>query len=265
MAASFSYADSRSITSVYFALFGDACTDAASCSAGAGAISDCGARSRVHATGVGAPFSFITVTTASPMPSWVSTSSRSYDEFGKVDTVAFSALASFGVCARSWCCTREPSCASTSSGTSFGVWVTKKTPTPLDRISRTVCAIASRNAFDASVEQQVRLVEEEHQLRLVHVADLGQVVEQVGQQPHQEGGEQRRPVLQVRQLEQRDDALAVALLHQVGGVELRLAEERLGALVGEPDQRPQDHPGGGRGQPAEVLQVGLALVAGQVL
>jgi len=64
--------------------------------------------------------------------------------------VALSALASLGVCARSWCCTRDPSWASTSSGTSFGVWVTKNTPTPLDRISRTVWAIASRKAFEAS-------------------------------------------------------------------------------------------------------------------
>ncbi len=65
-------------------------------------------------------------------------------------TVALSALASFGVCARSWCWTRDPSWASTASGTSVGLWVTKKTPTPFDRISRTVWAIWSRNAFDAS-------------------------------------------------------------------------------------------------------------------
>jgi hypothetical protein len=41
------------------------------------------------------------------------------------------------------------------------------------------------------VEQQVRLVEEEHQLRLVAVADLGQVLEQLGQQPQQEARVQR--------------------------------------------------------------------------
>ena len=46
-------------------------------------ISDSGARSRVHATGVGAPRSFITVTMASPIPSDVITSPRSsYAEFG---------------------------------------------------------------------------------------------------------------------------------------------------------------------------------------
>ena len=171
----------------------------------AGAISDCGARSRVHATGVGAPRSESTVMTASPMPSWVSTSSRSYGEFGNVEAVALSALASSGVKARSACCTRLPSWARTSPGTSFGVWVTKKTPTPLDRISRTVWAIASRNVLRRVVEEQVRLVEEEHQLGLVDVADLGQVVEEVRQQPHEERREQPRPVLQLRQLQQRDD------------------------------------------------------------
>ena len=40
-------------------------------------MSDSGARIRVHATGVGAPFSDSTVTTASPVASWVSSSSRS--------------------------------------------------------------------------------------------------------------------------------------------------------------------------------------------
>ena len=40
-------------------------------------ISDRGARIRVHATGVGAPFSDSTVTTASPIPSEVNADSRS--------------------------------------------------------------------------------------------------------------------------------------------------------------------------------------------
>src|SRR5690606_17999317 len=40
----------------------------------------------------------------------------------------------------------------------------------------------------AVVEQQVRLVEEEHQLRYLQVTDLGQVLEQLAQQPEQEAG-----------------------------------------------------------------------------
>ena len=63
--------------------------------------------------------------------------------------MSFSALASLGVCARNWCCTREPSCARISSGTSVGRCVTKKMPTPLERMRRTVCVTDSMKAFDA--------------------------------------------------------------------------------------------------------------------
>jgi hypothetical protein len=71
--------------------------------------------------------------------------------------------------------------------------VTKNTPTPFERIRRTVWATWSRNASDALradeprdeldlraerlvrvAEQEVRLVEEEDELRFVRVADLGQ-------------------------------------------------------------------------------------------
>ncbi len=52
-------------------------TAASICGSGVGDMSPCGARSRVHATGVGAPFSLITVTIASPVPSSCSTRSRS--------------------------------------------------------------------------------------------------------------------------------------------------------------------------------------------
>ena len=68
-----SYADSRSTAVPYWASSGEAAIVAATTSAGAGSIEPCGARKRVHATGEGAPFSFMTVTTASPMPSVVST------------------------------------------------------------------------------------------------------------------------------------------------------------------------------------------------
>ncbi len=134
----------------YRASRGEAATVASICCCGVGDIEPCGARRRVQATGLGAPFSFITATIASPVPSMVSTSSRSYPEFGKVETVARSALASSGVNARNWCCTREPSFASTSLGTSLGVWVTKKMPTPFERMSRTVWVIEARKSFDAS-------------------------------------------------------------------------------------------------------------------
>jgi len=61
----------------YFAVSGDAATAASITASGEGDIDAWGARSRVHATGDGAPFSFMTVTIASPVPSMVSVSSRS--------------------------------------------------------------------------------------------------------------------------------------------------------------------------------------------
>src|SRR3954451_750251 len=82
-AARVSLADSRSTTSEYVAQPGEALTAASIAAASAGPISDSGARSRVHATGVGAPRSFITVTIASPIPSERITLPRSsYDEVG---------------------------------------------------------------------------------------------------------------------------------------------------------------------------------------
>ena len=120
----------------------------------AGSIELSGARTAVIATGVGAPSSLITVTIASPVPSAGMTSSRSCSEVGKVLAVALSAFASSGVKARSACWTRLPSWARTSPGMSFGVWVMKKMPTPLERIRRTVWTTWSRNALEASLNSR---------------------------------------------------------------------------------------------------------------
>ncbi len=48
------------------------------------------------------------------------------------------------------------------------------------------------------VEQQMRLVEEERELGLVEVARLWKLLEELGQHPHQRGGEQRGLVLDCR-------------------------------------------------------------------
>ena len=61
----------------YRAISDEAAIPGRSTSSGVGAISDCGARIRVQATGVGAPSGSITVTIASPMPSCCSVSARS--------------------------------------------------------------------------------------------------------------------------------------------------------------------------------------------
>ena len=52
---------------------------------------------------------------------------------------------------------------------------------------------------------------------------------------------------------------------QVGRHELGLAEEVLAARGLQVHQRPQDHPGRGGRDPADALEVGLALVGGEVL
>ena len=82
------------------------------------------------------------------------------------------------------------------------------------------------------VEQQMRLVEEEHELGLVRVADLGQLLEQLRQQPQQERGVEPRILHQLVGRQDIDVAAAVAVgAHEVLQGERRLAEEFLAALV----------------------------------
>ena len=79
------------------------------------------------------------------------------------------------------------------------------------------------------VEEQVRLVEEEDQLRLVDVADLRQLVVEPREHPHHEGREERGLVLHVRQLEDAHQPAAVALdLQQVVAGRTRARRRRRG-------------------------------------
>ena len=114
-------------------------------------------------------------------------------------------------------------------------------------------------------EQQVRLVEEEDELRLVEVADLGQLLEELREQPHQRGREQRRPVLHRRELERADHTAAVGRCAQeVGDLEERLAEELVAAAVLELDERAQQDADRLAGDAADARQVGLARVRVEV-
>ena len=93
------------------------------------------------------------------------------------------------------------------------------------------------------VEQQVRLVEEEHQPRLVRVAHLGQRLEQFGQQPQQERRVEPGRPHQAVGGKDRDHAAPVGVgAHQVGQLQRRLAEDRRAALVLEHQQRALDRP-----------------------
>ena len=135
--------------------------------------------------------------------------------------------ASLGVKARTACCTRWPSWASTSSGRSVGSWVMKNTPTPFERIRRTVRATASRNAFEAPSNSRWASSKKKTSTGFSGSPDLGQRVEQLRQHPHQERREERRARAHVGQVEHRDDAAAVGRrADQVGDLHLRLAEER---------------------------------------
>ena len=99
-------------------------------------------------------------------------------------------------------------------------------------------------------EQQVRLVEEEDELGLVEVARLRELLEQLGDEPHHHRREQPGLVLDGRQLEAGDHAAAVRPdPHQVGDVELRLAEE-LGPAAGL--QRRRASAAGRRRSPARA-------------
>ena len=182
-------------------------------------------------------------------------------------TVALSALASSGVNARSACCTRLPSWPSTSSGTSLGVWVTKKTPTPLERISRTVCAIESRKSLLASLNSRCASSKKNTSFGLSESPTSGRSCEQVGEQPHQERGEQRRPVEDLRQLHQRDDAPTVRRRPASrSAVSNSGSPKKLSAPVSVKAMSSRSStPAVEEASPPRSFEVALALVGGQVL
>ena len=109
-------------------------------------------------------------------------------------------------------------------------------------------------------EQQVGFVEEEDQLRLVEVAGFRQLLEQLGEQPEQEGRVERRRLHQLFGGQHVDDATAVLVdLHQVVDVEHRLAEEDVAALLFQRQQAALDGADRGGGDVAvfggEILGV----------
>ncbi|MDT4849490.1 hypothetical protein FQZ97_836140 [compost metagenome] len=104
-------------------------------------------------------------------------------------------------------------------------------------------------------EQQVRLVEEQRQHRLVGIAALRQLLEQLGQQPQQEGRvDLRRLVHQAAGVEQMNAPTTVAIgLEDVLQLQRRLAEQGLGALLLETRQAPQQGLGRRIGEQRTVL------------
>ena len=91
------------------------------------------------------------------------------------------------------------------------------------------------------VEQEVRLVEEEHQLGLLEIADLREVLEELRQEPQQKARIEARLQDELVGGEDVDDAAAARVgAHQVVQIERRLAEQRFPALALEPEERALD-------------------------
>ena len=104
------------------------------------------------------------------------------------------------------------------------------------------------------VEEKMRLVEEEHQLRLFRIADFRQHFEQLGEHPEQEGAIEARVHHQLVGGEHRDRAAAViGGAHDVGNLQRRFAEEVFGTLLLEDQQFALDRADGGLGNEAELV------------
>ena len=87
------------------------------------------------------------------------------------------------------------------------------------------------------IEEQVRFIEEEHQLGLFGIADLGKGLEQFGQQPQQEGGIKLRAAHQ-RIGSQHVDHAAPLIIHgqEVDDLQRGFAKELVRALAFEAEQ-----------------------------
>ena len=109
-----------------------------------------------------------------------------------VVAAAFTAFCSSGVKARSACCTRLPSWREHGVGNVERVLGDEIDADALraDQAHHLLDLLEQR--LGRVVEQEMRLVEEEHELRLLGIADLGQLLEQLRQQPEQEGGVEPR-------------------------------------------------------------------------
>ena len=82
------------------------------------------------------------------------------------------------------------------------------------------------------VEQQMRLIEEEHQLRFIEVAGFRQALVELGEHPQQAGGVQLRHLVELFGAKDIDHPFTAGIdAHPVGNIQHRLAEEVLGALL----------------------------------
>ena len=108
------------------------------------------------------------------------------------------------------------------------------------------------------LEQQVGFVEEEAQLRLVRVANLGERLEQLGQEPQEERGVEPGGRHQLVGGQNIDDSAALVVdADEVGEVERRLTEEMVATLAAQLKQRALDG--------ADRLLRNIAILEGQLV
>ena len=101
----------------------------------------------------------------------------------------------------------------------------------------------------------MRFIEEEHQLRLIEIADFRQGFEQFAEQPEQEAGIQTGLQDELVGGQQIDHAPAGGMpLHDVGQLQCRLTEEMLAALLLQTQQRALD--GGDRSRRDQTVSAG---------
>ena len=106
-------------------------------------------------------------------------------------------------------------------------------------------------ALGRGIEQEMRLVEEEHELGLGEVPHLGHLLEEFGQEPEQERGIEARAAHQLVGRQDVDHAAPVRRdLQEVVDLERRLAEEVGRALVLEHQELTLDGADGGGGDVA---------------
>ncbi len=107
----------------------------------------------------------------------------------------------------------------------------------------------------------MRLVEEEDELRLVEIAHLRELLEQLGEHPHQHCREEARLLLHGGELEEGDHAASVRRgAEQVADLELRLAEELRSAPVLELHERAEQDADRLLRHAADPCEVFLALL-----
>ncbi|MNO95102.1 hypothetical protein D3C76_867360 [compost metagenome] len=113
-----------------------------------------------------------------------------------------------------------------------------------------------------AIEQQVRFIEEQRQHRFVCITALRQLLEQLGQQPQQEGGiDLGGLVHQPAGIEQMDapSPITVGAQH-IFKLQRRLTKQRLGTLLFQGREAAQQGLGRGRGHQRAVFAEQLRVV-----